>query len=105
MNWYLILLRYLVAFSGSLSVITAVSAIYKHLNSNTLINQLCHYGQCTLGVYVLQTILVANIFPDTLAWYVESELLLDIVVAPLLSVGFLALCLWLIHRMSKKQVC
>ena len=104
MNWHLILLRYLVAFSGSLSVITAVSFIYKHLECSSFTNRLSRYGQCTLGVYVLQTILVINIFPDTLAWYVESELLLDIVVAPLLSVGFLAVCLWLIHWLSKNKI-
>ena len=103
-DWHRILFRYLIAFSGSLSVITVISVIYNHLEGCSFINRLSQYGQWTLGVYVLQNILVENIFPDTLAWYVESELLLDAVIAPLLSVGFLALCLWLIHWLSKNKI-
>ena len=61
-DWHLILFRYLVAFSGSLSVITVVSVIYRHLEECGFTNRLSHYGQWTLGVYVLQTILVINIF-------------------------------------------
>ncbi len=102
-DWHLILFRYLVAFSGSLSVITLVSVIYKYLEGGSFINRLSCYGQWTLGIYVLQTILVINIFPDIIVWYVESELLLDVVVAPLLSMGFLVLCIWLIHWLPKSK--
>ena len=102
-SWDLILLRYIVAFSGSLGIIAVISFLYKYFAECSFLNNMSHYGQWTLGVYVLQTILVANVFPDTLAWYVESELLLDAVVAPLLSVGFLALCLWLIYWLSKNK--
>ena len=69
----------------------------------SLIGEIAQYGQWTLGVYVLQTILVINIFPDTLAWYVESEWLLDLIVAPLLSLAFLVLCLLLIRWISKNK--
>lgn len=103
-QWYIILLRYVVGISGSLATIAMISIIYKHFGSSSiLLSKFAKYGQWTLGVYVLQTFLVINVFPDTLAWYVESELLLDAVVAPLLSVGFLALCLWLIYWLSKNK--
>ncbi len=99
----LILFRYLVAFSGSMSVICIVSCLYQYFVGISVISRMSYYGRWTLGIYVLQTIIVANIFPDTLAWYVESELLLDAIVAPLLSLAFLVVCIGIIHVTSKNR--
>lgn len=104
-QWYIILLRYVVGFSGSLATIAVISIIYKHFaTSSVLLSKIAKYGQWTLGVYVLQTILVINVFPDTLAWYVESEVMLDLVVAPILSLAFLGACLFLINLFSKNKI-
>lgn len=101
--WHLILLRYFVAFTGSMSVICLFSLLNNKIRENKTFLRIAGYGKYTLGVYVLQTILIINVFPDTLAWYVESEWLLDCVVAPLLSIGFLILCLYLINLISKNK--
>ena len=104
-QWYIILLRYVVGISGSLATIALISKIYKHFGtSSILLSKIAKYGQWTLGVYVLQTILVINVFPDTLAWYVESEVMLDFVVAPILSLAFLVACLFLINLFSKNKI-
>lgn len=104
-QWYIILLRYVVGLSGSLAIIALISIIYKHFGSSSiLLSKFAKYGQWTLGVYVLQTILVINVFPDTLAWYVESEVMLDLVVAPILSLTFLVACLFLINLFSKNKI-
>jgi uncharacterized membrane protein YeiB len=100
---YLILFRYLVGFSGSLCVISIISLLYHYMKQHTVISRISYYGRFTLGVYVLQTILVINIFPDTFAWYVESEFLLDVVIAPLIALAFLVICLYLIHLISKNK--
>lgn len=102
-KFHLILFRYLVGFSGCLATIATISAVYKTFENNPRTIQLAKYGQWTLGVYVLQTILVTNVFPDILAWYVESEILLDVIIAPLLSLAFLVLCLFLIYIISKNK--
>lgn len=101
--WCWVLLRYFVAFTGSMSIICLFSVLNNKIRVNNTFLSISSYGKYTLGIYVLQTILVINVFPDTLAWYVESELLLDIVVAPLLSIVILALCLWLILVLSKNK--
>lgn len=103
-EWQHILLRYIVAFSGSITVILLFAMLDMTIHQNKCYQSIAKYGQYTLGIYVLQTILVANIFPDTLAWYVESEWLLDTVIGPVVSMGFLLLCLWLILVMSKNRV-
>lgn len=100
---HLILLRYAVSFSGCMSVILIIALVSRYVGNRTMFSQLAKYGRYTLGIYVLQTILVINIFPDTLAWYVESECLLDAVIAPTLSIVFLVLCLWLIQVISKNK--
>lgn len=101
---HLVLFRYLVAFSGCLCVISLVAWAYKSFGQSGQLIRLASYGKYTLGVYVLQTILVINLFPDTLAWYVESEWLLDLVVAPLLSLIFLFICLYLVHLLSTSRI-
>lgn len=100
---HLILFRYLVSFSGSLCVISIISLLYHYMKQHTVMSRISYYGRYTLGVYVLQTILVINIFPDTFAWYVESEFLLDVVIAPLIALAFLVICLFLIHLISKNK--
>lgn len=100
---HLILFRYCVAFTGCLATISTISVIYKTYKNKALITTCAKFGQWTLGVYVLQNILVENIFTDTLAWYVESEWLLDLIIAPLLSLAFLIVCLYLIHLFSKNK--
>lgn len=99
-----ILFRYLVAFTGCLATITSISLVHKSWQSFSFINKCAKYGQWTLGVYVLQTILVINIFPDTLAWHVETEWLFNLIIVPLLSLVFLAACICLIYLLSKNKI-
>ena len=102
-QWYLILIRYCVAFAGSIATILTISIIYKSIKKYPITTKCARYGKWTLGIYILQTILVVNVFPDTQAWNVESEWLLDFVIAPLLSLAFLILCIYLIHLISKNK--
>ena len=100
---HLILFRYCVAFTGCLATISTISVIYKTCQNNAKVTAWAKYGQWTLGIYILQTILVTNVFPDAQAWNVESEWLLDFVIAPLLSIAFLIVCIYLIHLISKNK--
>ena len=102
--WYLILFRYFVAFCGAMSVILLVAWVYERWPKASVLNRISSYGKYTLGIYVLQTLLIINIFPDTFAWYVESKWLLDIFVSPMLSFGFLMFCIWLIILFSKRRM-
>ena len=103
-QWHLILFRYVVAFSGCMATITTISMLFKLFGTWSFMTKIAKYGQWTLGIYVLQTILVINIFPDTFAWYVESEWFLNLVIAPLLSIFFLVVCLLLIRLLSKNKI-
>lgn len=102
--WHLIAFRYLIGFVGCLMVIMLVSLLYNGFYKSEGQSCLAEYGKKTLGVYVLQTILVINIFPDMYQWNVESEVMLDVVFAPTISVCFLAICLWLISVLSKSRI-
>lgn len=102
-NWYLIAFRYLIGFSGCMMVILIISFLYNSFNLSSVFNKISIYGQKTLGVYVLQTILVVNLFPDIYKWNIKSEFLLDMVLAPIISIVFLSICLWLIHMLSKNR--
>lgn len=100
---HLILFRYFVGFTGCMATISVVSLFHKNRKDSSSFSHITYYGRWTLGVYVLQTIIVANVFPDTFAWYVENEFLLDAIVAPLLSLAFLVVCIGIIHVTSKNR--
>ena len=100
---HLILFRYFVGFTGCVTTISIVSLLHKYMKECYFISHVSYYGRWTMGIYVLQTILVSNIFPDILTWYVDSELLLDAIVGPLLSLAFLLVCIDIIHMTSKSK--
>ncbi len=104
LSGHLIVYRYIVGFSGCLATITIVSSIY-HFYDRFGQNEggLSKYGKWTLGVYVLQTVLIINIFPDTLAWEIKNPFLFNVIVAPSISILFLILCLFLINLLSKNK--
>lgn len=102
-QWHLILFRYVVAFLGSLSTIIIISMFFHVFRETAIVSKISEFGQWTLGVYVLQTIFVINIFPDTFAWYVDCELMLDFIVAPMLALFFLVLCLFIIWITSNRK--
>lgn len=103
-QWHLIILHYVVALSGCMCVILIVGWVYKKWQNAYCLNKIADFGKYTLGVYVLQTILVINIFPDTLAWRVESRWMFDLVITPSLSILFMALCLLIVLLLSKNKV-
>lgn len=102
--WRFILFRYMIGSCGCLFVILGIAYLNKKFKPCSLVNKVAKYGQMTLGVYVLQTILVINIFPDVVQWNIESEWMFNVIVAPVIALVFLVLCLWLILVLSKCKV-
>lgn len=104
-QWHLILFRYMIGFAGCMSIIMGTAVIYKQMNAGLpCLDMLAKYGQMTLGVYVLQTILVINVFPDVVKVDVLDKFMFNVIVAPSIAMGFLLLCLWLISICSKNRV-
>lgn len=99
-----IFVRYEVAFSGSMSVIMLFSILNRYCEENGWFKTISKNGKYTLGVYVLQTILLERLFKDVLYRYSGGNMLLGAVAAVLISVVFLVLCLWLIHLMKKNMI-
>lgn len=104
-QWHLILFRYMIGFAGCMSVIMGIAYIYKNIEANLpYMDKLAKYGQMTLGIYVLQTILVINVFPDVVKVDIQDKFIFNVIVAPSVAMGFLLLCLWLISICSKNRV-
>ena len=72
-QWHLILFRYGVAFLGSLSAIIIISMLFHVFRETAIVSKIAEFGQWTLGVYVLQTIFVNKIFPDTYYVFYNSH--------------------------------
>lgn len=56
-----------------------------------------------MGIYTLQTILLANTFQDLIKNDLDNWVLLNIVVSPLLSLIIMGICVWTIKTISKNK--
>lgn len=101
---HLILIRFLVALSGSLATIYGIKYFCSIVKRQTILNQFAKYGEMSLGIYVLQTILIINIFPDVENFHISNDLLQNIVVAPAISIVATMLCIWIIKIASRNKI-
>ena len=93
-----IIMNYIIAASGSLSVISLCHIFVRYCPKSVI-----RIGQFTLGIYTLQTILLANTFQDLIKNDLDNWVLLNIVVSPLLSLIIMGICVWTIKTISKNK--
>ena len=96
-----ILYRLIIGIAGSLAFIGMACSIITQDNKNKFILDCCKCGQYTLGVYILQSILLEIIIAkyikfDDFNWYFFNLLL-----APVISFLILIICIYIIRTMMK----
>ena len=95
--------RLTIGIVGSLSFIGLICSLFPQEKTNKFISLCCNWGQYTLGIYILQGIILETymaqyILLDELNWY-----LFNFVVAPIISLLVLFLCVYIIKIMSKSR--
>lgn len=94
-----VIINYMIAASGSLSVIGLCHVFVKYCSQSIL-----RTGQFTLGIYTLQTLLLTNLFQDIIKNDVEDWFLLNIVISPILSFAIMIVCIWIIRILSRNKI-
>lgn len=95
------LYRLLIGIVGSLAFIGIVSDLIPQGKSSKSISLLCNWGQYTLGVYLLQSIIVELLLAkyiclDDMNYYVSNFIFI-----PLMSIGVLVLCVFVVKLIGK----
>jgi uncharacterized membrane protein YeiB len=96
--------RLVIGIVGSLSFIGLFFFLFPQEKANNLITLCGKWGQYTLGIYILQSVILEDIMAryillDDLNFYV-----FNFVVAPIISLFVLILCVSIIKIMSKSKM-
>lgn len=97
----IILLKFLGSLSASIFVINIIFYLSQHNNSLTEI--MCKIGKYTLGIYLIQSFLVARLFPLIPKYTINNIYIYNFVYAPLVAIFILLLCVILIKYLSKNK--
>lgn len=99
-QWHEILANFIFAASGSVATL-GVCHLLCRISSRCA--SLSAYGRYTLGVYILQTLLVEHVLADTVSGQYGNAFMLNVVIAPLGSIAATAACIVLIRLMSRSK--
>lgn len=101
--WYGRLCKIGLGIIGSLTFIGCFNAFYKAIGDNKVINMISLFGQYTLGIYILQTILVCVI----MTYFVDcddlNDLFFNFVVCPVISMIVLIISVCAIYFVCQSK--
>lgn len=95
--------RVIMGIAGSIMFISLFSVSAKYMLRSKIGDTLCKWGQYTLGIYLMQAIIIEHIMMKTLDFSSMNWYLFNLVVSPLLSVCVLLLCIGIIHLIHKSK--
>ena len=98
------LYRLIIGIAGSLSFLGLICSSFPQEKTNKFISICCNWGQYTLGIYILQSIILETymaqfILLDDLNFY-----FFNFVVAPIISFFVLVLCVYIIKTMNRSRI-
>ena len=88
---------------GSLAFIGLMCSLIPQKKTNKLIYLCCNWGQYTLGIYILQSIILEYIMPKYIILDELNFYLFNFIIAPLISLLVLVLCVYIIKAIRKSQ--
>lgn len=98
------LYRLTIGIVGSLSFIGLICALVNQDITNKFISLCCNWGQYTLGIYILQVLLLETYLATILILDDFNFFVFNFIVAPVLSFLIMALCVYIIRLMSKSPI-
>lgn len=89
--------KYIIGIVGSFTFIGYFLSRFSNEISIRIINILCKWGQMTLGIYIIQTILMQAILPNYIQFESVNSLLFSLLIAPGISAIILLLCIYIVR--------
>lgn len=91
-------------FSGSLIWITLFMMSENWISSTKIGRLMCRCGTMTLGIYVLQTLVIEIVLREIICLDSVNQLLFSLIIAPVISLFVMILCIALIEIIRKNKV-
>jgi fucose 4-O-acetylase-like acetyltransferase len=99
-----ILIKYIGCFSASIFIINVCYYIYNKIPKVITKTKIDRVGKYTLGIYLLQSFLIARLFPLMGQLEINDLFLYNFVLTPAISLIILFLCLVIIKYTSRNRI-
>ena len=99
-NLYHSLFRWLIGISGSLFLFALFRKTYK---ANFFYSYFNQKGGYTLAIYILQTVIVENIFPQYISFQSVNKWIYALTIAPVISIMVLEICTAIVVLIQKNK--
>lgn len=101
--------RVILGFLGSLSVITGITLFKDKLKNLSFVNALSKYGQDTLGIYIMQSLLLEILLSRLIVLDEVNIWIFSFIICPLLSLMIMDICyklvIWIKETKTLNFIC
>lgn len=102
--WDYYAIRILLGLLGAIALVGVGTKYLERFASNNFSLRLCNIGRQTLGIYLLQGLILESILPVLINFNKINIWLFTLVVSPLISLAILLLCSQILQILSKSNV-
>ena len=95
--------RLVTGLCGAVFFIGLFEIIFSKITTS-IISKSSQFGQYTLGIYILQSIILETILSKIIPYRTIEKVLFDMLVAPIASMGMLFLCLYIIKLVKINRI-
>ena len=95
--------RYFLGLAGSLTIISLIMIIINNFNSSNIIGFFNSYGKDTLGIYIIQTLVLENIMSQFIDISHINIYVFSFLITPLVSFVIMDLCVDILNFIRKNQ--
>ena len=102
-RWYY---PYLIGIVGSLFFIGLFNRLFSKVdnNKNSIISLCSDWGQKTMGVYLIQLLLLETILPNYFCFDGVNLIIYDFIITPLISLAALVTCVYMVKLLEKSKI-
>lgn len=101
---YQVYFKLIIGIAGSMFCICMCYILFKNVRAEGAVARICEYGQYTLSIYIIQSLLLETILAQIINIDTVNDWKLNFVVFPVLSVCILLICIKMHKYMLKNPV-
>lgn len=102
--YFQIYYRLIIGLAGSLFFFSLFETVFKSSVHNKFLSSLARKGQETLGIYLIQTLLLSNLMPKLIPYHNGAGHIFNFVITPILSLIVFLICLGIIRLIKLNPV-
>lgn len=97
------IIRIVVGFAGSATVFCGILCLSKYFVKSSFWNKISVLGRQTLGIYILQTLILESVLPKTIDLTSFNSYVLNYLFVPLISLVVLLVSVWILNLIKRSH--